>query len=64
MAVTIRLETGILDGLIADTRGKPHTKIVADGVHYGIYQEMGVQNGCDTGASVHAPGGRGGGRGI
>lgn len=54
MAVTIRLETGILDGMIDDLRGKPHTKIVADGVHYGIYQEMGVQNGFGRGIVIPA----------
>ena len=54
MAVTIRLETGILDGLIEDTAGKPHTKVVADGVHYGIYQEMGVENGFGRGIKIPA----------
>ena len=41
MPVTITTDTRELDRLIANTGGKIE-RIVADGVHYGIYGEMGT----------------------
>ena len=37
----VQIDTAILDKLIADTGGEV-VRIVADGVNYGIYQELGT----------------------
>ena len=53
MPVTIVTDTRELDRLIANTGGKIE-RIVADGVHYGIYQELGVMNGFGRGIPIPA----------
>jgi len=52
MPVNIMLDTAELDRLIGATGGRIE-RFVADGVHYGIYQEMGVENGFGKG--IHIP---------
>jgi len=52
--VRITLDTKQLQRLIAATRGGPVRRIVADGVEYGLYQEMGVENGFGRGIKIPA----------
>ena len=42
MAVSIRIEDAKLRKMIAATKGKKPVRIVADGVEYGVYQELGT----------------------
>lgn len=53
MQITITVDDRELKRLIANT-GAKFEKIVADGVHYGIYQEMGVENGFGKGIKIPA----------
>ena len=43
--VTITVDDSILRQLIADTKGPAPVRLVADGVEYGLYQEMGPSEG-------------------
>lgn len=40
--VTVTVNDAVLRKLIADTKGPAPVRIVADGVEYGLYQEMGT----------------------
>jgi len=41
MSISVDVDLAVLDNLIANT-GKTAERIVADGVNYGIYQELGT----------------------
>ena len=44
MGLTIKVDTGILDSIIANVGNvSTNTYIIADGVDYGIYQEFGTK---------------------
>jgi hypothetical protein len=54
MSVTVRLETGQLDNLIRETQGPVIRRYVCDGVEYGYWQEVGVENGFGRGIRIPA----------
>lgn len=52
--VRITIDDSELVKLIEDTKGPVKPAIVADGVEYGIWQELGVQNGFGRGIVIPA----------
>jgi len=40
--ITLKIDDRVLVKLIADTKGKGPVRIVADGVEYGLFQELGT----------------------
>ena len=52
--IKVTVDDAKLRALIAQTKGPVQPAIVADGVEYGLFQEMGVENGFGRGIRIPA----------
>jgi len=52
--ISVTIDDAVLRKLIRATGGTVRSKVVADGVEYGIYQEYGVENGFGRGVRIPA----------
>jgi len=54
VTIEVELDTKMVDWLIKENPPGEVSRIVADGVHYGFWQEVGVENGFGRGIRIPA----------